>query len=78
MVIKNKIYSKFNFVKSHKYFFHLAWSNYPLFPLPPPPPPPKKKKILWEGGDEVIISDGGKKGLKDTYLTSGLILWRLN
>ena len=33
---------------------------------------------MWEGGNETIISDGGKKALKDTYLTSGLILWRLS
>ena len=40
-------------------------------------PPLKETQLLWGGGDEVIIIDGGKKGLKDTYLTLGLILRRL-
>ena len=34
----------------------------------------KRKQLLRGGRDEVIISDGGKKGLKDTYLTSGRTL----
>ena len=36
------------------------------------------EQLLRGGGDEAIISDGGKKGLKDIYQTSGLILWRLS
>ena len=36
------------------------------------------EQLLWGGGDEAIISDGRKKDLKDTYQTSGLILWRMS
>ena len=43
--------------------------NYHLFP---------QEQLLWGRRDEVIISDGGKKALKDTYQASGLILWRLS
>ena len=32
------------------------------------------EQLLWGGVDEANINDGGKKGLKDTYLTSGMIL----
>ena len=30
------------------------------------------EQFLWARGDEAIISDRGKRGLKDTYLASGL------
>ena len=64
------------FCKKSQVFFPfgwtiITWSNQLQF-IPPLP-----EQLLWGGGDEAIISDGGKKGLKDTYVTSGLILWRL-
>ena len=39
---------------------------------------PQKTQLLWGGGHKMIISDGGKKDLKDTYLISGFILLRLS
>ena len=36
---------------------------------------PPQEQLLWERGDRAIISDGGKKDLKDNYRTSGLTLW---
>ena len=65
------------FCKKSQVFFPfgwtiITWSNQLQF-IPPLP-----EQLLWGGGDEAIISDGGKKGLKDIYQTSGLILWRLS
>ena len=65
------------FCKKSQVFFPfgwtiITWSNQLQF-IPPLP-----EQLLWGGGDEAIISDGGKKGLKDTYLTSGLIWWRFD
>ena len=65
------------FCKKSQVFFPfgwiiITWSNQLQF-IPPLP-----EQLLWGGGDEAIISDGEKKGLKDTYVTSVLILWRLS